>query len=254
MIAAIAEITAMLIGALLIGIFITWQYWKRKYQENDHNHLKMIHSKEQQIISQQKEERKLKNTVDEISNQLEGQRVENKNLKSEIEHTKSTNSVLTEEIEVMKEELNVVKDENAKLKSDLKDVKEKTERKKADIKSKTVKTPEPKLESKSRNKSKTNKQTKTMDEHSYYRTIEGKKYKDKPLQMAEEAIAGQGDGRISKADAEQIFATISDGHQYTDVEKNTMKYLRDNFRWTPEADELFRHEVRVWAAKGHKLD
>lgn len=94
----------------------------------------------------------------------------------------------------------------------------------------------------------------TKKKASYYKQIEGKKYKAATLRMADEAIAGQGDGRISKADAEQIFATISDGQSYTPVEKITLRYLRDNYRWTPEADELFRFKVRSWAAKGHHLE
>lgn len=89
---------------------------------------------------------------------------------------------------------------------------------------------------------------------SYYKQIDGQRYKALTLKMADEAIAGQGDGRISMEDAEKIFETISDGQAYTPVEKNTMHYLRENYKWTPEADELFRTKVRSWAAKGHHLD
>ena len=72
--------------------------------------------------------------------------------------------------------------------------------------------------------------------------------------MADEAISGQGDGQISMEDAIEIFDTISDGKAYTQVEKDTMRYLRDNYKWTEKADELFRKKVRSWAAKGHELD
>ena len=93
----------------------------------------------------------------------------------------------------------------------------------------------------------------TKKKVSYYKQIDGKKYKAATLLMADESIAGQGDGRISKADAEKIFDTISDGGAYTPTEKNTLQYLRENYNWTPEADELFRFKVRSWAAKGHQL-
>ncbi len=89
---------------------------------------------------------------------------------------------------------------------------------------------------------------------SYYKQIDGNRYKAVTLKMADEAVEGKGDGRISKEDAEKIFDTISDGKSYTQVEKHTMRYLRDNYKWTEGADELFRTKVRSWAAKGHELN
>ena len=68
------------------------------------------------------------------------------------------------------------------------------------------------------------------------------------LKMAEEAIRGAGDGRISKADAEAIVHAVKDGGDYTDVEKDTMEYIRDNFKWTESANEWFRKEIASWAA------
>ncbi len=88
---------------------------------------------------------------------------------------------------------------------------------------------------------------------SYYKQINGKRYKAITLKMADESIAGKGDGRISTEDANKIFDTISDGKAYTQVEKDTMRYLRENYNWTDSADELFRKKVRSWAAKGHDL-
>jgi hypothetical protein len=72
--------------------------------------------------------------------------------------------------------------------------------------------------------------------------------------MADEAVAGQGDGRISMRDAEKIFDSISDGKAYTKVEKDTLRYLRENYKWTDGADKLFRTKVRSWAAKDHELE
>ncbi len=89
---------------------------------------------------------------------------------------------------------------------------------------------------------------------SYYKQIDGKRYKAITLKMADESVEGKGDGRISKEDAEKIFATISDGKSYTQVEKDTMRYIRDHYNWTEGADELFRKKVRSWAAKGHELN
>ena len=89
---------------------------------------------------------------------------------------------------------------------------------------------------------------------SYYKQIKGKRYKASTLKIAEKAVEGKGDGRISKKDAEKIFENIADGNTYTQVEKETVHYIRDNYTWTEGADELFRKKVRTWAAKDHKLD
>lgn len=83
---------------------------------------------------------------------------------------------------------------------------------------------------------------------SYYKEIDGKKYDKKLLESAQNLIKGQGDGRISKTDAEKLLAEVKDGGKYTDIEKDTVFYIRENFKWTNEADEWFRDEIRKWAA------
>lgn len=84
---------------------------------------------------------------------------------------------------------------------------------------------------------------------SYYKTIDGKKYDGELIELADKLTAGGGDGRISMADAEKVYEAVKDGNSYTDVEKDTVAYLRDNYKWTDAADEWFRTEVRKWAAK-----
>jgi hypothetical protein len=86
---------------------------------------------------------------------------------------------------------------------------------------------------------------------SYYKTIDGKKKKmdGNLLEMAEDAVAGVGDGRISKRDAEAMIQSVMDAGDYTDIEKDTMEYIRDNFKWTEGADEWFRSQIASWAAK-----
>jgi len=82
----------------------------------------------------------------------------------------------------------------------------------------------------------------------YYKTIDGKKYDGSLLEFADAAIAGAGDGRISLKDAKELLGKVKDGDSYTEIEKDTMAYIRDNYRWTTEADEWFRTEIRKWAA------
>lgn len=43
------------------------------------------------------------------------------------------------------------------------------------------------------------------------------------LGKAQSAVAGQGDGRISKADAQEMIRMVKDGHVYTQIEKDTME-------------------------------
>ena len=82
----------------------------------------------------------------------------------------------------------------------------------------------------------------------YYKTIDGKKYDADLIEAAEKAVAGRGDGRISMEDAEMLLAKVKDGDAYTDIEKDTMAYIRENFKWTEQADEWFRTEIRKWAS------
>lgn len=82
----------------------------------------------------------------------------------------------------------------------------------------------------------------------YYKTIDGKKYDGEIIELAEKLTSGAGDGRLSKDDAAQLLEAVMDGGTYTDIEKDTMAYVRDNFKWTDAADEWFRTEIRKWAA------
>lgn len=82
----------------------------------------------------------------------------------------------------------------------------------------------------------------------YYKTIDGKKYDGEIIELAEKLTSGAGDGRLSKDDAAQLLEAVKDGDSYTDVEKDTMAYVRENFRWTDAADEWFRTEIRKWAS------
>jgi hypothetical protein len=82
----------------------------------------------------------------------------------------------------------------------------------------------------------------------YYKVIDGQKYDKEILDLADKLTDGQGDGRLSVADADQLLAAVKDGDSYTDIEKDTIKYVRENYKWTDAADEHFRTEIRKWAA------
>lgn len=82
----------------------------------------------------------------------------------------------------------------------------------------------------------------------YYIVMDGVKCDRKMIELAEGAVAGAGDGRISLDDAKYLLAAVKDANLYTDVEKATMRYVRDNYRFTEAADSWFRTEIRRWAA------
>jgi hypothetical protein len=86
----------------------------------------------------------------------------------------------------------------------------------------------------------------------YYVEMDGVKCDRKLIELADGAVAGKGDGRISIDDAKALFSAAQDNDNYTDVEKATMSYIRENYKFTVEADSWFRTEVRKWAGtKGH---
>jgi len=83
---------------------------------------------------------------------------------------------------------------------------------------------------------------------SYYKVIDGVKFDKELLEAADKAVEGKQDGRISVEDAKDLYEKVVDGNAYTDIEKATVKYIRENYKWTKKADEWFRGEIRRWAS------
>ena len=79
-----------------------------------------------------------------------------------------------------------------------------------------------------------------------YREIDGKKLDASLLELAEKLTIGTGDGRISKADAEQLFNKVTDGGVYAEMQKETIEYIRKHFIWTDHADTWFKEEIISW--------
>ncbi|CAD5257897.1 MULTISPECIES: hypothetical protein [unclassified Imperialibacter] len=219
MILAILEILALLTVSCLIGVFFTYRFWKAKYY-------------------------RLQRHNDQLGKEVN-------NLKQELKTAHSITNERESELEQLREQLTMAKVSANEQASGRHDVS------KADaIASKNFKKEiallKVEMAEKERELEEVSKEL-ALRKISYYRHIDGHRYKAATLNMADEAIAGQGDGRISKADAEKIFGTISDGQDYTQVEKHTIRYLRDNYNWTEEADALFRSRVRSWAASDHEF-
>lgn len=83
----------------------------------------------------------------------------------------------------------------------------------------------------------------------YYKTIDGKKYDGELIELADKLTNNKAaNNPISKADASELLDAVKDGATYSDVEKDTVAYIRKEYKWTDAADEWFRSEVRKWAA------
>jgi hypothetical protein len=80
----------------------------------------------------------------------------------------------------------------------------------------------------------------------HYKTIDGVKHEREIIELADKLTEGQGDGRLSVDDTAQLIEAFKEGGSYTDIEKDTMSYLRDNYKWTAAAAEWFRIEIRKW--------
>lgn len=81
---------------------------------------------------------------------------------------------------------------------------------------------------------------------SYYKVIDGERYDREMLDIAEESVAGKGDGRISVDDAKKLFEAIIDGNTVTEIEEKTLAYIRENFKFTDAADEWLMSELEAW--------
>ena len=74
---------------------------------------------------------------------------------------------------------------------------------------------------------------------SYYKTIQGVRYDRALLEAAEVRIYGQGAGRISQKDAEEIVELSKDGGRITETELKTLKYISENYHFTQKAAAWF---------------
>ncbi|QDK25155.1 OmpA family protein [Leptospira weilii] len=83
----------------------------------------------------------------------------------------------------------------------------------------------------------------------YYVTIKGRKYDRELIKLAEEFTSGKRNAKISVSNAKQLLKAVKDNNSYTDIEKHTIEYIRENYKFTEKADEWFRTEIRKWTAE-----
>ncbi len=82
---------------------------------------------------------------------------------------------------------------------------------------------------------------------SYYKIIDGQAYDRKVLELAEALIDGQGDGRISQADAKQLYEAVQDGNLITAIENATLFYLLETLNFTDRAEAWLYGKVVIRA-------
>lgn len=81
-----------------------------------------------------------------------------------------------------------------------------------------------------------------------HREVEGSIVDHELYAMAERAVRANADGFINEADAKALFKSVIDGGIYTSVERETMRLIRKNMRWRPEATAWFDLELAAWEA------
>lgn len=77
---------------------------------------------------------------------------------------------------------------------------------------------------------------------SYYKQIDGKKYDRGLLLLAENLVKGKGDGRISEDDMKKLYKSACDGNKITDYEKDSLKYIIENFVCTEKAKKYLEEQ------------
>tara|TARA_B110000093_G_scaffold4668_1_gene4587 strand:- start:2206 stop:2466 length:261 start_codon:yes stop_codon:yes gene_type:complete len=76
-----------------------------------------------------------------------------------------------------------------------------------------------------------------MEKVNYYKVIEGLNFDASLLELADELINGQGDGRISVEDSNKLLIKILDGGTITKVEYRTIFYIIKKYKLTNEASQ-----------------
>ncbi len=84
---------------------------------------------------------------------------------------------------------------------------------------------------------------------SYYKIIEGKKYDREVIEIAEEAAAAEADKLISVEGARKIYDAIIDGNTITQIEQETLDYIKENVAFSEEAIEWLDDEIEKWRAE-----
>ena len=85
-----------------------------------------------------------------------------------------------------------------------------------------------------------------------FKVIDGKKYDRELLEVAVKLTAKKEE--ITLEGSKELFHKIKDYDDYTQVEKQTVAYIRKKYKFTPEANGWLRTEIRRWASGKTRSD
>ena len=80
-----------------------------------------------------------------------------------------------------------------------------------------------------------------------FKIIDGKKYDNGLLNIAAELTEKVEE--ITIEGSKQLLSKISDYDDYTQIEKQTIAYIRKNYKFTSEANQWLRKEIKKWTTK-----
>mgnify|MGYP006293678315 FL=1 len=86
---------------------------------------------------------------------------------------------------------------------------------------------------------------------SYYRIIDGKRYDRRMLRVADEAV-GKEDGQIGMDSARKLFRIVTEGNRITRLEKDTLNYIKDNYRFSAEAMAWLFQRLENWKTRRNR--
>jgi len=72
-----------------------------------------------------------------------------------------------------------------------------------------------------------------------YQSIDGVQYEKELVDLAIKSTSGAGEGKISKEEVNELFASAADGQSVTETEKRTLAYIRTKYVFTDAAAALF---------------
>ena len=85
-----------------------------------------------------------------------------------------------------------------------------------------------------------------------FKIIDGKKYDRELLEVAVKLTAKKEE--ITLEGSKELFHKIKDYDDYTQVEKQTVAYIRKKYKFTPEANSWLRTEIKRWASGKTRSD
>ena len=86
----------------------------------------------------------------------------------------------------------------------------------------------------------------TEEKRSFYKQINGVRYSRRLLDWADDAVEGKGDGRISITDAKELLKLLTSDNRYSDLEKKTVAFIRENYKWTEAGDAFLQGAIEAW--------